>query len=249
MSSIVPVRANGSVVIYSGWTDTPPTIDGVLETGEWDDAAMQAFTLLDWLGNPTTITGTVYMMNDATNLYIAIEVSEDDSDTSDRMTVFFDNNNDGTLDDDEDALLHSSWFYDMHWDGEEDQWLEDNPHGASGAKRVGSDWVFEFLHPLCSGDPFGEDFCLNLGDVVGFNLGFQNWVAPSWPWYQWPSINTHEDPIDDWGDIIIAQRPEKPSPIGGDVFSVDKLAILLPYLLVVLVFLTATSILIKKRNH
>jgi len=38
-------------------------------------------------------------------------------------------------------------------------------------------------------------------------------------------------------------------PVGGDVFSVDKLTILAPYLLEALAILTAISFLIKKRKH
>jgi len=43
------------------------------------------------------------------------------------------------------------------------------------------------------------------------------------------------------------QKPVK--PVGGDVFQIDKLAMLTPYLLVVLAIVTASSILIKKRKH
>ena len=42
---------------------------------------------------------------------------------------------------------------------------------------------------------------------------------------------------------------EQQAPVGGDVFAMDKLAILTPYLLMIFAFLTVTSILIKKRNH
>jgi len=37
-------------------------------------------------------------------------------------------------------------------------------------------------------------------------------------------------------------------PVGGDIFNIDKLAILTPYLFVTIVVLTATSVLIKKRR-
>ena len=51
-------------------------------------------------------------------------------------------------------------------------------------------------------------------------------------------------------EIENTQEPEgEPSAVGGDVFQIDKLAILSPYLIVALVILTATSFLIMKRKH
>ena len=56
-----------------------PTIDGLISLGEWDDAATVTF-------NKTT----VYVMQDAVNLYVAFDVSDSIDSNGDSCAIYFD---------------------------------------------------------------------------------------------------------------------------------------------------------------
>jgi len=87
--------------------------------------------------------------------------------------------------------------------------------------------------------------------------GLLTYTGPPYSGYIWAIINEEttpstydltwmEGPFGARGD----QKPIGPAePVGGDIFTIDKLAVLTPYLLVALAIATATSILIKKRKH
>ena len=47
---------------------------------------------------------------------------------------------------------------------------------------------------------------------------------------------------DQYGDIVIAGNTEPAPPVGGEVFPVDKLTLLTPYVTVILVIATAATI-------
>ena len=237
---IIPVKAQ--TAINSGWTDTHPTIDGVMGLGEWD-AAMPgtAFTIN---GRPATF----YVMNDNHNLYVAIVINDDDT-ASDYCEVTFDEDNDGLLADGDDAFGCGaggwSGFKDKHWVSAHIDFYWDtgagDPHGDGAAVQDGITlvWTFELEHPLCSSDQ--EDFCLYQGSTVGFQIWHaDSYADPDWDWW----------PYEESGEITILRgpSPEHPKPIGGDVFQIEKLAILTPYLFIAVVLFTA-SILIKKRKH
>jgi hypothetical protein len=51
-------------------------------------------------------------------------------------------------------------------------------------------------------------------------------------------------------DLVLASNPEPPTPkpVGGEVFQVDKLALLTPYIAAILVIATAAVAIIKKRR-
>lgn len=161
----------------SAWTDTPPTIDGILTEGEWNSANTVTFTIT---GKPATI----YVMNDANNLYILLKIGPDsDNDTYDTCGVYFDNDNGGgiILEHGDDAIQISvEGFVDLYWDetvffnniksdGDENQ--EGSGMGYQDAENV---WYFEFSHPLDSQDD-EHDFNLGIGDTVGFAVSYADW--------------------------------------------------------------------------
>ncbi|WP_455276217.1 hypothetical protein, partial [[Eubacterium] cellulosolvens] len=99
MISFIPslpyVKAHSSVFLY-GYTNTTPTIDGNVNIGggEWSDADTATFVPLS-IGIQT-ITGTLYMMNNDTYLFIAVIINgDDDFDSYDGMQIDFDNDNGG----------------------------------------------------------------------------------------------------------------------------------------------------------
>ncbi|MEM2965279.1 MAG: hypothetical protein QXE22_07525, partial [Candidatus Bathyarchaeia archaeon] len=87
------VNAHSGLTL-SAYTPTPPNIDGIIQPDEWAAAATATFGPI--LIDSQTITGTLYMMNDALNLYAAVIVNgDDDLGIEDQAILDFDNDNGG----------------------------------------------------------------------------------------------------------------------------------------------------------
>lgn len=147
------------------------TIDGLVETGEWDGAASTSFFLLE-TSTGDMVPATLYTMNDASNLYVALVIERGDANFSEIATLYLDYNNSTTLDDGDDALRLSRTFsassaqfvtrfvdsYGAFCNGEQcEQQLPDVEDGGTndGAGAVvnnGISVVFEWVHPLNSPD-------------------------------------------------------------------------------------------------
>lgn len=80
----------------AGWAETPPTLDGQLSEGEWDTAMVVGFDGSDGIRpgvtgpdsgtiggdgagfqDPSDSSAVIYVMNDADNLYIAVDATDD----------------------------------------------------------------------------------------------------------------------------------------------------------------------------
>lgn len=167
------------------------SIDGIMSTGEWDKAAK-----IDFLVNVPPSTGggtapaTLYVMNDETNLYIALKFSQSSFGKSTQFYAYFDNNNNDIANDGEDIIamyvnspLPPS-FVDLYRytclgspAGSAGCFAPDSdpnggilpagmPDGAAVALNSGTLTVIEMSHPLKSADSL-HDFSLNPGSVVG----------------------------------------------------------------------------------
>ena len=165
-----------------------PTINGVFGSGEWAPAA--SFEIDVVLPEGGTTPGTVYVMNDASNLYLALRYQRSVNDPSKGVHFQFDNNASalfgfGTTEegDDQIALNAGSPFMDAYW-----TYRPPCPAGAlcgifdtddggavngSGAHtHDGAFHMFEIAHPLRSGDT-AHDFSLNAGQDVGMRVGMR----------------------------------------------------------------------------
>lgn len=115
---------NPGFEIYSPWATSPPTIDGILSSGEWENA---------WTANiaDTGIVSnvTLYVMNDAQYLYLAVDDENDTTcfaDSGAQLGIYFD---------DEPAGAHDgAWTYSECPSGEGNFWL--NP-GTSPSQFSG----------------------------------------------------------------------------------------------------------------
>jgi photosystem II stability/assembly factor-like uncharacterized protein len=82
-------QANGYTIL-SGWTSTRPTIDGVVNSSEWNDAAKVTIT---YPGKANAVT--MYVMNDGTKLYVAVDDKGNPHTQQDgSIGLFFDSNHD-----------------------------------------------------------------------------------------------------------------------------------------------------------
>ncbi|MDZ7261763.1 MAG: dockerin type I domain-containing protein, partial [candidate division KSB1 bacterium] len=82
-------QTNG-YTITSGWASSTPTLDGVINAGEWAQAATTNITYPGYSG-----TVTLYAMNNSTQLFLAVDDKRDHSlDNLDQFAIFFDENKD-----------------------------------------------------------------------------------------------------------------------------------------------------------
>ena len=145
-------------------------IDGAKSPGEWDSAArLDVFT---WPYDGSSL----YLMNDASHLYLALEVVGDgDLGIDDEVYLYFDEDADGAagLGDDSFWFELVSGLRDSHRSDAYTHDVDSAEHGQGAVAREGTVNFFEFSKPLSSGDV--EDFDLAVGGSVGFCL----WAFPN----------------------------------------------------------------------
>lgn len=73
-------------VVLSAWAWNPPTIDGVINDAEWSAAAKINFSLPS---SSLVYNGTIYVMNDYENLYLAAKITDDDFGTNESTVDIF----------------------------------------------------------------------------------------------------------------------------------------------------------------
>lgn len=159
------------------------TIDGTMNSGEWDSAGRVSF-LANIPGG--TAPATIYSMNDANNLYLALRIQRPVMDSI-SMGVEFDNDHDGVREPGDDVVaMNTSPFgppsvYDVF--RSPCPFDPTNVAGCSGidtdnggtmdavgaASNDGTYTVIEISRPLNSADD-AHDFSLNAGDTIGFSL-------------------------------------------------------------------------------
>ena len=158
------------------------SIDGVLSPGEWDHAGRMDFpVLLPAHDGSGAFTATLYVMNDATNLYVALRAPL--VAVPEGLTLTFDNDNDRIFREGDDALglFPGHSLGDWHYTTQPpcpsglsclvpDERGGGTPNGSGFVTTSGDSVVFELAHPLNSGDPL--DFALRSGDQVGFRVQY-----------------------------------------------------------------------------
>lgn len=207
----VPVIGHSGVSLSAG-TFEFVNIDGIIDADEWATADSEPFTI----SRPYSTEeypGTLYVMNDGDNLYLAVAIEDPTPNDRDMVWFLFDNNHDGhILFTDEDDCLRL-W---MNYLGFEDLFLDhDDPQGinldtAEGGTIDGSgatsrsDGInyFELSHPLDSGD--AQDFSLSWEDTVGFALCYidNQWYKGMWPFAPGQAMY--------WHDIVILPSADDP---------------------------------------
>jgi hypothetical protein len=157
------------------------TIDGVISPGEWDGAAGIGF--MANVSGGTPVAGTLRVMNDWTNLYLAVTVAQPMLGS----TAFrFDNNHDGSgvaIGDDNLGVgfgvspagsnpLADGTFSNLGGCpsgficGFRDTQLGGTTDGTAAVHVGTTDVTYEISHPLDSADD-AHDFSLKFGDTVG----------------------------------------------------------------------------------
>ena len=179
-----PVEAHAPGVVLTGFGTA--TIDGIISPGEWDNAGS-----VDFLANVPpndgggTTPATLFVMNDATNLYLALKIARSSIGGATNPSFEFDNNHNGVRNEGDDLFGMSEGIFspptfidafrtsqppcpaglcglgDVDFGGTND--------GTADASNDGSFTYVEISHPLDSADD-AHDFSLGAGDIVGFTL-------------------------------------------------------------------------------
>ena len=157
-----PVKAASAYLFQPGFGTA--VIDGQIESSEWAAADSHSLGLTG-----SSMTGTLYVMQSATDLYLGFVVDDDEFTIGylyglhgDTVEIFFDDNNSGSLFEiGENKVtiqpvapwVYDGYFYNITGSSEADT---DQPGGVTNgeamAARHGSDNHFELRFPLCSGD-------------------------------------------------------------------------------------------------
>ncbi len=216
------VYSHSGDVIFSDWAFSQPTMDGMINAGEWDDAVMLDLSIIPG----TTMETYLYVMNDGTNLYMAYDaVGDEFSDMMDGAIFCFDTDHNGFETDMEDDQFiigdifgitggqnQARYVYDILMPG----WVEescpftepglDGDYGFSSSPNSANDHrMYEITIPLAllsvaPGDTIGFASHGFMGEGV---LDFMMWTRAGWPACQFAP-----QPLSEYGDIILDTPPD-----------------------------------------
>ena len=205
-----PVWASSAHLFHPGFGEA--TIDGNIDSSEW--ATADSYSLLMYNSVSSIHTGTLYVMQSETDLYLGFTVDDDEFSTGytyglygDTLLFQFDDNNSGALYEISENKISlaatTPWYLDAYFtntSGSSDDDInqpggEANGEGMSG--RHGSLNHYEVRFPLCSGDAY--DFCLFSGNILGLQVKyFDVEVTLDYAAHFYPGIN-----LDDLVTIVI----------------------------------------------
>jgi len=163
----------------------PVTLDGVIAGDEWADANGMNVT---FVRDALTYDGTIYLKHDCTDLWMCIQVQDDEEDLGDRVGVTFDANGNKTFDVGDDAafLVHDDQPMDQAYTEETRVYQQDDT--IEGVMNVdgASEWevgvyTFELSKPLNSGDSAGNDIALSPGDEINAEFIYVDSSEPPGP--------------------------------------------------------------------
>jgi len=210
LPSTAPGHAPGVVLTGSGTA----TIDGAMRSGEWAGAGRLDFPVSLPGGGSTQ--GTIYVMNDATNLYLAFRIARPILDSS-HVGFWFDDDHDGvSTPGREDGIsfdtgpaggvtdefrCSTGFCRDVDAGGLN--------NGSGAAANDGTASVYELSKPLASGD-IGHDFQIGgVGRRIGFTAVFTIHAGPGDATSCVPVCNILDPAA--FGDIVLA-APPVPTP-------------------------------------
>jgi len=162
-------------------------LDGSLGPAEWSDGTHLSF---NWASNNASLNGggNVWVKTNQTNLLVAVgadgpAVRNAGADFYNyTLSLLFDNNNNGVVNNYEDAKSDSFTFpaaggqvesyHDLHYDSTQQGYVQDvfSNGTASGSHSPSNAWVWEFSIPLSSS--YAEDFSLAQNASIGFEIVF-----------------------------------------------------------------------------
>jgi hypothetical protein len=227
--------------INSQWTNSPPSIDGIIESGEWSNLQItfQSPEYPDSYVLPTY----VYFMNDNTNLYVMVDAVGDTTDgASDECLLTFNY---------QDSPPYFQHYAELI--GTSTSWGEGgNIASYDGAVGFNSHKFYEFAIPLSAINAQPDqpiDFCSPAYGIKGASISYDSETSKDNVWPQGLDVYY----LNSWGILNfdqLSRSSAKMHSVGGIVTSVNKLMVLTPYLAVIgLIAATTATVLVVSRRR
>lgn len=186
------------VTVNSRWAYTSPTIDGVMSSGEWDDATVVDFPLNMTKSDGSlnqTLDARFYVKNNLTHICAAVQIFNDDYDAEDgpglhydSFALLFEDDHDHTLEtgdngaavdiwDGGSSHLNNDWYWHGYWDldfyaGQTNDNALSWSHTNLTEEAIGN-YTFEMGIPLVGSDGDAYDLAITtLPATVGFKIWF-----------------------------------------------------------------------------
>ena len=226
--------------INSQWTNSPPSIDGVVGSGEWSNLQItfQSPEYPDSYVLPTY----VYFMNDNTNLYVMVDAVGDTTDNEyDECLLTFNY---------QDSPPYFQHYAELI--GTSTSWTEGGTIASyDGAVGFNGHKVYEFSIPLNAinaqpGQPI--DFCSPAYGIKGASIPYDSDGPKDNVWPQGLDVSN----LNSWGILNLRGRPyfrTSNDPVGGVIMPVSKLTIISPYLTLVGIVATLSSVYAFERRR
>lgn len=246
---LLPVISQDRPVIYPIWTTSPPIINGAFPTGEWSTPQI----IFESPEYPDTyvLPTYAYFLYDYSNLYVMVDAVGDVSDrTEDECLMIFDSNSDPN--DGYKLIRIKGNSTQATWQKSSNDFEAAIGFGGSPNSGVPHK-IYEFAIPLSyinaqPGDSI--DFCSpyfkeaqSSGSMpldTGTDTAYRDNV--------WPSVlglgNTWKYSADDWGIMSFRSRA-----VGGYFAPVNKINVLLPFMVLMGLCGFVSSIVALKRWH
>lgn len=180
------------------------TIDGTIDPTEW--ACARTFDFTANLSGGSSTPARLFVMNDATDLYLAVRVQRSALDKVNTLRFDFDNDGDGMAEEGDDVLLlaSSEGFLDGFLDercanrrqsscATSDTGDRHAPGTVDGAGALSNDGVhtmYELRHPLDNMDDL-HDISVQAGDVLGLFLTLSTGQGAQGN-TQWPGFRVYQ---------------------------------------------------------
>jgi len=199
--------------IPSGWALSPPTIDGTIDPSEWQNAFCVDVSDLDgcYAGPEPARTIYLYVMNDSSALYLAVDYpSIFYEESNSRFLFYFDDDNNGIWASDSSEGYYKLANNDVYWDIfyalPTSWWVNVSSELIDAEVNVTYHLTYEVSIPFHE----TTQWLLNTapGDTIGFHCFMHSQDARSnyrWPMW-WPTLmdsSYHEEP-GYYGDIALA---------------------------------------------
>ena len=151
-----------------------PTVDGSFTAGEWDNARQFQLSAAVPGGDPVAMT--LYVLNDATNVYFAVRFqrSSVNPELTNLLNFEFDHNNNSEGPEDGDdylTVLTSGLLSDNFRSGGGLSVTSDVTHGSGAFGSANGFSLYELSHPLNSGET--GDIALAAGQTIGLRMLIQ----------------------------------------------------------------------------
>jgi hypothetical protein len=212
--SIIVIAAEGYNPAYqiNAVAGSTPNIDGVIASGEWDDASTVSF-------NNTL----VYVKQDGRNLYVAFNASDSTVNMQDAVAIFIDVENNGGASPQPDDFL-----FGILRGGQLMERQGNNPSGPptggwnASASSTSTLWQVEFNITYAK-------IAITPGEAKTLGIAFESWNYDIGYPYFWPPMTPMEsNSPSNWGNLIseVNWIPEFPSGMFLSLFmTVSLLAV------------------------